>query len=242
MERTASGNADAASITLDPREVRIIPMERVRCATCGLVNFATEATCLRCGRSLDGAPREASGWDSAAAPPPPETRPPGERPRFQDTAQAGIWDPKAMYNAPDREPPSPPPPPYAPTYGPQSDSPRPAPGPGGPYPGHGAPPPYGSQVGFGMPQDQAARLILEAQKDARNALIGALVGLVTFCCFGGLLLGVFAIVKGNEARRVLDYYGVEHGRSTAVAATVVGGLDIAISIVFLIAKFGSWIL
>jgi hypothetical protein len=91
-------------------------------------------------------------------------------------------------------------------------------------------------VGFA---DQSARLIADAQKDARNALIGALIGLVTFCCFGGLFLGIYAIVKGSEARRVLDHYGVEQGRSMAIAAIIVGGLDIAISIVFLLANFST---
>jgi hypothetical protein len=79
-------------------------------------------------------------------------------------------------------------------------------------------------------------------RDSRTAMIAALVGLATFCCFGGLFLGIFAIVKGNEARRVLEYYNVEQGRNMALAATVVGALDIAVTLVFLVANFASSIL
>jgi hypothetical protein len=64
--------------------------------------------------------------------------------------------------------------------------------------------------------------------------VGALLGLVTFCCFGGFFLGIFAIVKGNEAKRVLDHYGVDEGRSMAVAAMVLGALDVGVSLVFVL--------
>jgi hypothetical protein len=97
-------------------------------------------------------------------------------------------------------------------------------------------------MGVGAPHDLVAQHLARAQKDARNALIAGLAGLVTFCCFGGLFLGIFAIVKGNEARRVFDHYGVEEGRSMALAAAVVGTLDIVISIVFLVANFSSSII
>jgi hypothetical protein len=212
-------------------------MDRLRCVTCGLVNFATEATCLRCGRSLEGAPQESARWDS---PPPPEQPPPppprSDRPRYQDTAQAGIWDPKATYHDPNAGPPEPPPPRYTGQGQPYGQG---QPGGQSSQYGPGYPPPYASPTGFGPPQHQAVRQIADAQKDARNALVASLIGLVTFCCFGGIFLGIFGIVKGNEARRILDHYGVEQGRSMAVAATVVGALDIAITIIFLIANFAS---
>jgi hypothetical protein len=227
-------------------------MDRLRCATCGLLNFATEASCLRCGRSLEGARVEHAGWDSPSPPtqqPPTPPRPEHQQPpstsgpRYQDTARAGIWNPKSPFHDPHDGPPEPPPPPF-PSQGPPYGQWQQQAPPGHPAPqvGAGYPPPYASPIGFGSPQEQAIRQIAEAQKDARNALIASLIGLVTFCCFGGIFLGIFGIVKGNEARRILDHYGVEQGRSMAVAATVVGALDIAITIIFLVANFASSIL
>jgi len=111
----------------------------------------------------------------------------------------------------------------------------------GAHPTYGAPR-YPARVGYGGSDEHAFQQIQKATKDARLAMLASLVGLATFCCFGGLFLGIFAIVKGNDARRVLDYYNVDEGRSMAQAAAVIGAIDIAITVVFLVVNFASSII
>jgi hypothetical protein len=62
-----------------------------------------------------------------------------------------------------------------------------------------------------------------ASKDARNALIMGIVGI--FCL--GLILGILAYQKANQAIETIDNYGVaQDKRGLATAAKVIGIIDI----------------
>lgn len=74
----------------------------------------------------------------------------------------------------------------------------------------------------------------EASADARNALIMSLIGLVCF----GFILGILAVKKANSAIETIDIYGVvPEKRSLAVAAKVIGIVDIVVWVLGLIARF-----
>ena len=73
-----------------------------------------------------------------------------------------------------------------------------------------------------------------AKKLATESLIAGLVGLV--CC--GIILGPFAISKGNKSNGMLTELGQPtDGRATA--GVVLGWIDVAFFIIFVLAKMGG---
>jgi hypothetical protein len=77
--------------------------------------------------------------------------------------------------------------------------------------------------------------VVEAQKEAKKALIASIVGI--FCC--GLVLGILSIKWGNEARRTLDALGVVQGRNMAVAAMALGAVDVLLWAVWLLVQIST---
>ena len=219
-------------------------MNRVKCATCGLVNFEGEEACRRCGASLLNALPDTG--PSADADNPFGTSPLAGAKPTQPTPDAppygapGASEPPPPITAP--SPPDPttrpmaPPPPAAPPYGGIYAGPETA------APGYGMAPPFGAASPFGLPFAQTPPELLAAKRDAQAAFVGSLLGLVGFCCcFTGVALGAFAIYKGNRAKQVFDRYGVEEGRSMAVAAIAIGGFDIFLNVIVLVAQLARQI-
>ena len=72
-------------------------------------------------------------------------------------------------------------------------------------------------------QDVLAERAASASKDARNALIMGIVGILCF----GLILGILAYQKANQAIETIDTYEVaKDKRGLATAAKVIGIIDI----------------
>ena len=187
-------------------------MDRTRCAYCGLLNFATERLCRRCGSPLAGvgSGRDLSGGAAGATPPRTDGQTwPGASGREQASPVVGppeqqVWPASPTYGS-------------APPYG----------APGIPYAQPPALPP-------GL-DGYAARAVRDAQTNARRALWAGLVGLV--CCCG--LLGIYALVQGQGARRVLTRYDVEEGQTDASIAMLLGGVEILLGLLFLATRLGS---
>ena len=103
-----------------------------------------------------------------------------------------------------------------------------------PPPMWGAPsnaaPEYGAssfgQMPYGGMQSAYTADVVDAQKSARNALIFGVVGLV--CC--GLILGLIAIIMGAQARSTLKRAGVIEGQGLALAAMIMGSIDLVLFI------------
>ena len=94
-----------------------------------------------------------------------------------------------------------------------------------------AAPDYGAssfgQLPYGGMQAAYTADVVDAQKSARNGLIFGLVGLV--CC--GLILGLIAIIMGAQARSTLKRAGVMEGQGLALAAMIMGSVDVVLFIV-----------
>jgi len=92
-----------------------------------------------------------------------------------------------------------------------------------------APPPpsmYSSET-------QAAKAA-QAASDAKNALIMAIVGIFCF----GFILGFLAIKKASSAIETIDTYQVaQDKRGMAMAAKVLGIIDIVLWVIALIMRF-----
>lgn len=69
-----------------------------------------------------------------------------------------------------------------------------------------------------------------AKKQAIAGLVCSIVGVI--CC--QIVLGPIAIVLGFMARSSLQKAGVQDGQSIAVAAMVIGGIDIVLFILYLL--------
>jgi hypothetical protein len=99
-----------------------------------------------------------------------------------------------------------------------------------------AAPEYGAssfgQMPFSGMQLEYIPEVVEAQKSARNALIFSIVGI--FCC--GVILGLIGIIMGAQARSTLKRYGVAEGQGLALAAMIVGGLDLVFFVVGIIVQ------
>lgn len=74
----------------------------------------------------------------------------------------------------------------------------------------------------------------EAQDDAKQALIMSIVGV--FCL--GFILGFLAFRKANNALEIIDIYDVaQESRGMAMAAKIIGIVDIVLWALGLIARF-----
>lgn len=104
-----------------------------------------------------------------------------------------------------------------------------------PPPGDPFVPPPPPSTGNPMYSDSVlAAKAAEVAKDAKQALIMSLVGLVCF----GFIFGFLAYRKANEALQTIDLYQVaQEKRSLAMTAKVIGILDIIGWIIALIARF-----
>ncbi len=82
--------------------------------------------------------------------------------------------------------------------------------------------------------DAQAAKANEAANDAKNALIMAIVGI--FCL--GFILGILAVKKASSAIQTIDTYQVaQDKRGLAVAAKVLGIIDIVLWAIGLVLRF-----
>ena len=91
-------------------------------------------------------------------------------------------------------------------------------------PAYGAPPMFG--------QSATSADVAEAQKQARKAMIAAVVGIFCF----GFILGVLAYRWAREAKATLDAAGAAQGHGLAVAAMVLGAVDVVLWLAGLLAR------
>ncbi len=74
----------------------------------------------------------------------------------------------------------------------------------------------------------------EVASDAKNALIMSIVGLFCF----GFIFGILAFRKANQALETISIYDVaQEKRSLAMAAKIIGILDIILWVLALVARF-----
>jgi hypothetical protein len=93
------------------------------------------------------------------------------------------------------------------------------------------PPPVTGNPMF-SPEVLAAKAA-EVASDAKNALIMSIFGVFCF----GFILGILAFRKANEALETISIYGVaQEKRSMAMAAKIIGILDIVLWVFGLVAR------
>ncbi len=217
----------------------------MHCVYCGNQNPDGSAVCQNCGRTLPpqqgtpswgnapsypppatlptdpagGAP-SSGGWAPPQSPAPwaPSSYPPPADPGFSGTSFGSDQPPSFGNQPPSFGVPAPPPSFGAAPFAPQQ-------------PGFGqAPvswaPPGGMHGGFGAISPAAE----SAKKQAIAGLVCSIVGVI--CC--QIVLGPIGIVLGFMARSSLQKAGVQDGQSIAVAAMVIGGIDIVLFILYLL--------
>jgi hypothetical protein len=129
------------------------------------------------------------------------------------------------------------PPPLPPSYGPPGAFPPPgAYPPPGPYPPPGAyppPGPYPPPVGYGPPPSAYAYAAPYADATSTNgkaigALVTSLAGVpLCFCVVPSIVGIVLGIVAMNDIKKT-----GQQGRGMALAAVIVGGVSLALTVVF----------
>jgi hypothetical protein len=83
------------------------------------------------------------------------------------------------------------------------------------------------------PPEVLAAKAAQAASDAKNALILSLLGIVCF----GLILGIIAFKKANSAIETIDTYQVaQDKRGLAIAAKVIGIIDIVLWAIGIVAR------
>jgi len=93
------------------------------------------------------------------------------------------------------------------------------------------PSPYGNSP---YPADVLARQAATVAKEAKNALILAIVGLFCF----GFILGILAFRKANQALETIQIYEVaQDKKGLAMTAKVIAILDIVAWVIGLILRF-----
>lgn len=222
----------------------------MHCVFCGHQNTDGSAVCQNCGRTLPPQPSK-PGWGEAPSYPPPTTQPtdpaagsPAGGGWGQPQPPAAGWSPSSYPPPTDQggtsfgndqsssygnQPPSfgaPAPPPNfgaPPAYTQQ-------PGVFGGAPAPWAPPP-GMHGGYGAISPAAE----SAKKQAIAGLICSIVGII--CC--QIILGPVGIVLGFLARASLQKAGVQDGQSIAVAAMIIGGIDIVLFILYMLFSLAS---
>lgn len=213
----------------------------MHCVFCGNQNADGSAVCQNCGRTLPPQPSKPS-WGDAPSYPPPATQPtdpsPGAPPAdsWGQPPAAAPWSPSSY------------PPPADPGVGGTSFGNEQPPSFGSAPPAFGAPAPpsfgapsFQQQGGFGAPApwspppgmggyNAMSPAAESAKKQAIAGLICAIVGVI--CC--QIILGPIGIVLGFMARASLIKAGVQDGQSIAVAAMVIGGIDIVLFVLYML--------
>jgi hypothetical protein len=96
------------------------------------------------------------------------------------------------------------------------------------------PPPPPSTGNPMYPPDVLAQKAAAAASEAKTALILSIVGIFCF----GFIFGYLAFRKANEAIETIDIYEVaQEKRGLAVAAKIIGIIDIALWVLGLVARF-----
>lgn len=219
----------------------------MHCVYCGNANPDGSAVCQNCGRTLppqQGAP----GPAPTPSYPPPSTMPTDPA---AGSAGGGGWSapPAAPWGSPSyppqpdsgfgstsfgNEPSS--------SYGnapPAFGAPAPPPSFGGspfaPPPSFGAPaawtPPPGIPGAYGAISPAAE----SAKKQAIAGLVCSIIGVL--CC--QIILGPIGIVLGFMAKSSLQKAGVQDGQPIAIAAIVIGFIDIVLFIIYMLFNFAT---
>ncbi len=146
-----------------------------------------------------------------------------------DPLSGAVEYPPIEYNPtpPPGYPMPPMPPPLPPNYGPATAFPPP-----GPFPPPGAYPPYPPPVGYGPPPSAYGYGYgadpTSTSGKAIGALVTSLVGLpLCFCALPSIVGIVLGIVAMNDIKKT-----GQQGRGMALAAVIVGGVSLALTVVF----------
>lgn len=217
----------------------------MHCVYCGNQNSEGAAVCQNCGRTLPPQQSKPS-WGEAPSYPPPATQPtdPGG-----GSPPSGGWAPPS---SPAPWAPSSYPPPVDPGFGGTSFGNDQSSSFGNQPPSFGAPssPPSFGAAPFSPPQggfggapaawapppptyggyNAMSPAAESAKKQAIAGLVCSIVGVI--CC--QIILGPIGIVLGFMAKSSLQKAGVQDGQSVAIAAMVIGGIDIVLFILYML--------